>query len=112
MSFLVFNIEALGRGSPVPQPLQRMKVFEFDTTKFPFKEAIAEILNVRPDSLETLQHTEDGKKALEEGLCQSFQHIVIIMPRDERGPAPEERSAAALHQEVYPGGPDRGARQI
>ena len=44
-----------------------MKIFEFDTAEYPFREAMAEILDVSPDNLETLHHTEEGRRALEEG---------------------------------------------
>ena len=64
------ELAQLGTSSPIPSCLQRMRIFEFDTAEYPFKEAMAEILDVSPDSLETLHHTDEGRRALEEGECE------------------------------------------
>ena len=64
------ELAQLGLNAPIPACLQRMKIFEFDTAEYPFREAMAEILDVSPDNLETLHHTEEGRRALEEGEQQ------------------------------------------
>lgn len=58
----------LAQCSPIPTSLQQMKVFKYDTVKYPFREAIADILNVREEDLEKLHETEEGRKALEDEL--------------------------------------------
>ena len=57
----------LGKESPIPSCLQQMRIFEFDTAEYPFREAMAEILDVSPDCLESLHQTDEGRRALEEG---------------------------------------------
>ena len=59
--------ERLGLESPVPKSLQQLKIVEYDTTKFTFRKAVADILDVREDQLETLHQTEQGSKALRQG---------------------------------------------
>ena len=61
------ELRQLGISSPIPSCLQRMRIFEFDTVEYPFMEAMAEILDVSPDCLETLHQTDEGRRALEEG---------------------------------------------
>ena len=53
-----------------------MKVFNYDTVKYPFREAIADILNVREEDLERLHETEEGRKALEDGK-HGFAYVHI-----------------------------------
>ena len=64
------ELAQLGLSAPIPACLQRMRIFEFDTAEYPFREAMAEILDVCPENLETLHHTEEGRRALEEGEQQ------------------------------------------
>ena len=87
-----------------------MKVFKYDTVKYPFREAIADILNVREEDLESLHETEEGRKALEDGKHE-FAYVYICMYalcRAERGPAPAARQAAPLPARVDAGRADRG----
>ena len=53
-----------------------MKVFKYDTVMYPFREAIADILNVREEDLEKLHETEEGRKALEDGK-HGFAYVHI-----------------------------------
>jgi len=57
--------------SPLPRELKESKIFNYDTDQFPFKDAIADILNVSPDDLPTIHETEEGNLALEEELSGS-----------------------------------------
>ena len=57
----------MGIASPIPRDLQQMKIFEYDTNEFPFREALAELLGVDEDELERLHCTEQGRAALDEG---------------------------------------------
>jgi len=57
--------------SPLPRELQEAKILNYDTNKFPFKDAIADILKVSPDDLATIHKTDEGKLALEEELSGS-----------------------------------------
>merc|ERR1711902_247275 len=49
------------------------KVFSYDVTKYPFREAIADILDVDEQDLHHLHKTTEGRIALEEELTGS-QH--------------------------------------
>jgi len=57
--------------SPLPGHLRENKIIDFDTELYPFREAIADILNTDPDDLATIHETVDGKLALEEELAGS-----------------------------------------
>jgi len=57
------ELENLGNASPIPKSLQELKILEYDTDKFPFRKAVADILDVREDELSTLHETEQGSKA-------------------------------------------------
>ena len=74
---LFFFLGHLAQCSPIPTSLQQMKVFKYDTVKYPFREAIADILNVREEDLERLHETEEGRKALEDGSKHGFAYVHI-----------------------------------
>jgi len=57
--------------SPIPENIREAKIFEFDTLKYPFKEAIADILEVAPEDLANIHETAEGKVAFEEELAGS-----------------------------------------
>merc|ERR1712243_315963 len=62
------ELEEWAKSSPIPRHLQNMKIFNYDTYKYPFREAIAELLNVPEDDLANLHFTEQGKLALNEEM--------------------------------------------
>ena len=66
INFLIF-IERYGEASPVPKSLQELKIVEYDTTKYPFRKVVADILDVEESELSALHETEEGLKALREG---------------------------------------------
>ena len=57
----------MGKASPIPNELQQMRILEYDTNQYPFREALAEILGVKEEDLERLHCTEQGRAALEGG---------------------------------------------
>ena len=61
------QLEEYGSRSPIPVELQEMKVFSYDVAKYPFREAIADILDVDEQDLHHLHETTEGRLALEEG---------------------------------------------
>jgi len=62
------QLEEYARNSPIPKHLQNLTIFNYDTSKYPFREAIADLLKVQDDDLENLHCTEQGKLALEEEM--------------------------------------------
>ena len=62
----MYYTEQYGNSSPVPKGLQELKIVEYDTSAFPFRKAIAELLNVEETELGTLHQTEPGVRALRE----------------------------------------------
>ena len=52
--------------SPLPEHLRENRILEYDTSLYPFREAIADILDTDPDNLETIHETGEGKTALAE----------------------------------------------
>jgi len=50
--------------SPLSEHLRKNIILEYDTERYPFREAIADILNTAPDILDTIHETAEGKLAL------------------------------------------------
>ena len=61
------ELEDYGRKSPIPVGLQEMKVLSYDVVKYPFRKALADLLDVGERDLQDLHKTTEGRRALEEG---------------------------------------------
>ena len=64
--YIIYYTEQHGNASPVPKALQELQIVDYDTSQFPFRKAIASILNVEETELGALHETEQGLKALRE----------------------------------------------
>ena len=60
-------LEQLGNSSPIPKTLQELKIVEYDTSRYPFRKAVADILDLREDELVSLHQTERGAQAFRQG---------------------------------------------
>ena len=88
-----------------------MKVFKYDTVKYPFREAIADILNVREEDLESLHETEEGRKALEDGKHEfAYVHICCMHYAELSGAQHRRRGKQPHYLRVWTRAGQTGAR--
>lgn len=92
--------------SPLPKKLQEARIINYDTNQYPFKEAIADILNASPADLATIHETKEGKLALADELAGSNKrkrgkqpHFLRLWTSSGQTPA-RERFNRILHQFV------------
>lgn len=81
--------------TPLPPQLRRQCIFSYDTARFPFREAVAEVIGVDPMDL-PIVHKIDG----EEPSGGHKMDKCIVRWHATKGNAPRQRFAALLHRFV------------
>jgi len=63
------ELKQLGDSSPLPLHLQQAQIYDYDTSEFPFRACVAQVLGVTVEELEYIHNTPGGKACLAKGAA-------------------------------------------